>query len=465
MLLIAAVTFLVMLTVVAAYWFVSRTFQGRLFLYKLYKVGSLAKTKIVDTDGKFSQWTKSEQHLDEMDTYLKKSAQSDRRPMPLAIVFALFILVAAEAMGFSFLLSQYMAMEGSQNILLLLTAAIVIVICLLMVAITHSAGHQLYVANLCSKFRKQWEEDPSPSKGAYEVGGRISPNDDQKQDDNRPRYNQFSSRAEHKDSYFMVWVAGVAIVLIFGLSTYMRWEHLKEIDTQEAMGSNGAAVTQQGGNPYGTNASQNGLPSQIVDDNKAVEAKGKGDEQAAKEQGGLAAFVFLGVIFVFTQIVGIFAGHKWGFINEQAASAYRATKGFASYNEVKLFQDQFIVPVEELMAKLQSKMGSSNVIGKSHTFKQFLTISDAPEVEQPITPVSRPKDDGATISAVEPRKSVAEVVAFVGTISDKGEKNDYLKKYIASLPEADRAGARAEIVSQIELAAKKKDEENEQPFF
>jgi len=78
--------------------------------------------------------------------------------------------VIAEGLGFSYLLGSWMAMEGSESTRQLLMYAIVFVLCVILMLVTHAAGHQLYRSNLLSGCDKEWRSAGQPGVLAQSVG-------------------------------------------------------------------------------------------------------------------------------------------------------------------------------------------------------------------------------------------------------------------------------------------------------
>lgn len=130
--------------------------------------------------------------------------------------------------------------------------------------------------------------------------------DDQSVDSAEPDYTQTANRVGTDHSYFMVGLTVAVIIVIAGTSTWMRWSNLNAEQTREAMGtSQGADV----GNPFATAPV---IPAELSSSQKAADDRAKAEESSSTRSEGAAAFITLGVIFVVTQIVGIFGGFAWG---------------------------------------------------------------------------------------------------------------------------------------------------------
>ncbi|MFM0741958.1 hypothetical protein PQQ51_32415 [Paraburkholderia xenovorans] len=400
--------------------------------------------------------------------YLAKSDDSGRSPTPLWLLTLLSVLVIAEGLGFSYLLGSWMARDGSANTHTLLMVAIVFVLCVIMVFLTHVAGHQLYRSNLVARCRKQWKQDKSQERFSSR---KVKLDDDQSVDDREPDYTQVANRVGTSHSYFMVALTVAVILVIAGTSTWMRWSNLNAEQTREAMGvSQGADA----GNPFATT---NAMPAELVAGQKAADDRAKAEESSSTRSEGAAAFITLAVIFVVTQIVGIFGGFAWGFGGRESLAAWKTTKGFKTFEDYNNYYAPFRAIAQSQLENLQKQMAeNADISGKtfSKTFRDYVlehrNFTDlesglirptaesadigvrtppataqqtAPERGATDTPVkivaapSKPSDEVLTSSAID------ELVAKVEAESDVARK----KELIYGLDES----VRAEVVNAIRL--------------
>ena len=297
--------------------------------------------------------------------YLKLSCDLGRHTTPFFIWLLLAILVVAEALGFSYMLGKWMAMEASENTHILLMFAIVTVICVIMVALTHFAGVQSYRTNLLRSFNRDRNEDRK--KGEFQP---IALSDSQEKDRASPAYqrtlNRIGRHSKDKGSYLGLWITFIAVAVIATASTWMRYNALEQDLTRE--------ITLQQENASSADPFAMVLPDEITQPQQAADNKAFADIQSATRQEGIAAFVMLAFIFIITQIVGIGAGYKYSLAGNQSKKALDETKGFESY-EAYL---QSLVPVRDLanqrlktlQAKLESQSNSQLDLHK--TFDDYL---------------------------------------------------------------------------------------------
>lgn len=309
-----------LLLVVLASWMMQRpTFAWTDFIYQFPLVGKLRRLSRDYSETTPGQWLNSEarlchdyaQHLtglspDEFENhseYLRKCYDSGRKPLPPLIIAVLVFLVVLEGLGFSYLLSTWMALEGSENTRQLLTFAIVTVLSAVLVWTMHAAGHQLYRTRL---LRSCFQESKAANldkrldrpKARSFTSQIISLNQDQSEDDDQPSFVQCANRvaANPSDtgSYAWLWIAGIFILAIAVLSTILRIETLH-------------------GDPL------------------AVAGATTNNQILAREYAALSSFWILAAIFVVTQFVGMGVGFRYGFAGRESNIAYRTTNGAPNY--------------------------------------------------------------------------------------------------------------------------------------
>jgi hypothetical protein len=339
------------------------------FWYGLPFIGKSARlSKDTTRNARNKEWTNAERtlcedykrhihfiteaELDNRIVYLAKANDLGRTPTPLWLVIVLALLVIAEGLGFSYLLGSWMAMEGSEDTRNLLMVAIVLVLCVILIFVTHSAGHQLYRTNLIRASEKEWRDagQPAPFKSRT-----VMLKDDQLIDDAQPEYTQLVNRVGTSGSYFMVVVAVAIIVVIAVTSTWMRVKHLENEQTQETLQSGVSSAT---GNPFSGGALA--LPREVTAPQAEADSKGVADRNEAHATEGLAAFIMLGFIFVVTQVVGIAAGFKWGFAGKESRAAYTSTRGFSTYDDYQAKYAPVIQVAQSRLQTLQQQLARQN---------------------------------------------------------------------------------------------------------
>ncbi|MEM5387808.1 hypothetical protein VSR68_30045 [Paraburkholderia phymatum] len=306
--------------------------------------------------------------------YLAKADDSGRSPTPLWLMALLTVLVIAEGLGFSYLLGSWMARDGSANTHTLLMAAIVLVLCVIMVFLTHVAGHQLYRSNLVARCRKQWKQDKTQERFSSR---KVKLDEDQSVDDRQPDYTQIVNRVGTSHSYFMVALTVVVILVIAVTSTWMRWSNLNAEQTRETMGVSQVA---DAGNPFAT---ANAVPAELVASQKAADDRARAEESSSTRSEGAAAFITLAVIFVVTQIVGIFGGFAWGFGGRESRAAWKTTKGFTTFEDYDNYYTPLRAIAQSQLENLQKRMAeNADISGKTFTktFRDYVieqrTLSD-----------------------------------------------------------------------------------------
>lgn len=388
--------------------------------------------------------------------YLRKSGDTGRTPLSAWMLVLLFVLVAAESLGFSFLLSTSMAQEGSANLHTLMTFAITSVIAIVFAFFMHMAGHQLHRFELVNAAEKKWRV--SGQTGPLESKG-INLNTDQSVDDNEPQYVQLVNRIGDNKSRWAVWAAAVLITLVFVASTYMRIQHLNSTMIQEAVTSQDS-----GGNPFATG--QAALPDEAKAPQAGAEARAASEQSSAQKGEGYAAFVVLGVIFVFTQFVGVAFGMKFGFAGKNGAAAYGDVLGIATYESYMRRLHPRIHKAEARLRKLQQAMAREGgmVVHCIGSFATFLARDNkaavpATVVHAPAPAVAVAQEPVSILAQAAPAAVVAEslelsqALAKIDAMQDADQKKQFamtLSKELRALVIAEMAARKVRASTELD---------------
>lgn len=423
------------------------------FWYGIPFIGKLVRlSKDTTRHSKDNAWTNAERTLcddykefvhfsDETSfkrrlNYLGKAQDGGRTPLPGWMLFVLGVLLIAEGLGFSYLLGTWMAMEGSENTHLILMGAIVFVLAVVMLFITHSAGHQLYRTNLIRRCNKEWRDDGQPGRFAShpELSLQKDLENDRSLDEDQPAYTQCVNRVGTSGSHFMLYLAVVAIIVIAVTSTWMRVKHLEAVQTEETMGmvseANATPATADPSNPFG------GLPAELGVTQAAADSKAKADAQDATKGEGIMAFAMLGFIFIITQIVGIATGYKWGFAGKNGKDAYKGTRGFASYDDYLNFYEPVIQIAQSKLQTLQQRLAeqqSNKSLQLKKMFTDYLIEKTAERSEL------RNMDKTAkspNISTLAQGVSANQLETHIALMETMGEDKEAKKAYIGGLDAA-----------------------------
>jgi hypothetical protein len=108
------------------------------------------------------------------------------------------------------------------------------------------------------------------------------------------------------------------------------------------------------------------------------------------------------VIFVVTQIVGIFGGFAWGFGGRESFAAWKTTKGFKTFEDYNNYYAPFRSIAQSQLENLQKRMAeNADISGKtfSKTFRDYvLEQRDFSDME---VARNRPAASGAAVDALE----------------------------------------------------------------
>jgi hypothetical protein len=312
----------------------------------------------------------SESEFHKRTEYMRKSNDIGRSPMSGGMFFALGVLLAAEALGFSYLLGVWMAQEGSANLHTVMSFAISFVIATILAILTHNAGHQLYTRRLISGCEKEWRDMGQKTEL---VDGVVKLDADQSVDDNKPTYTQTIARTGRDKGFGWIAAAIIAVALICLGSTYMRMQNLRANMIQDNVGSSEAS------NPF---ANGDGLPEDIAKPQEAADNKAKVEKMEAEKGEGYAAFIMLGAIFVFTQVVGAFTGFKYGFAAREGKAAYNSTLGCTTFEDYMSIFEPRVHKAQSRLRNLQQLVAKRSESRAVHTKGDFIEYQSRIRDEQ-----------------------------------------------------------------------------------
>jgi len=307
----------------------------------------------------------SESQFAHYSEYLRKASDKGQKPAPLFVWTLLVVLVIAEGIGFSYMLSSWMASEASSNMVAVISVCVVFVICVIMVMITHQAGHQYRRTKLLRACFAQFKEGDNNANLEVEQVGL----NDRGRDDHAPYYNQILNRIAKnpydRGSYGWVYAAVILIVGIAVLSTGLRYTHMLNEQTRESAQMSGGASF----NPFASN-----LPDAVTAPQMAADDKARSEVEIGTSVEGMTAFLMLGLIYVATQAIGLLIGYKYGFVGNESRSAYDSTGGFSDYGAYK----KHFQPIRDLvngrLKDLQQRLeaNANNRMKLSKTFDDYL---------------------------------------------------------------------------------------------
>jgi hypothetical protein len=309
-------------------------------LYRIPVIGRLARLSKDLTETQARDWLHSEMTLcqdygrhiiyfskDEFEKridYLRKCYDHGRKPMPLWALIVLGILILMEGAAFSALLAAWIGLESTPQEQQLYTLLIVVVLAAILVWITHSAGRQIHRTNLLRKCFQQFQgerlnEKPSHSKPDHFPNRNIALQDDQSIDNEFAQHNQCANRVATEPNdlggYAWVWFAGILIVSIAVLSTWLR------INAMQA-GETASLASFFGQTSATTSPPSTGLSFQ--------------------HNAAFSSFGFFALIFIATQVLSIKIGEWYGFAGKESKNAYKAIRGYSDYESYSAPFDRLV---------------------------------------------------------------------------------------------------------------------------
>ena len=392
-----------------------------------------------------------EHDFNEKIEYLTKAGDNGRNPTPTWIWLLTVAMVFVEAMGFSYVLAGYTLPGASENLQQTGAYGIAFLISIILVALTHFAGHELHQSTHIKHARREWAEDGRKNKFTTGTMPLAKP---QSADDGQPAYTQLANRVGTHESYKIAGLTVIFVLIVAVFATYVRGQVLEKTLHEEVVGKSAQMNIAITDNTDGLNmavkeAGNLALPDADVAQNRAAKDKAVMDETNIDRHGGWGTFIVLAFVFVFLQILGVIFGYRWGFAGQNSAAAYRAIGGgcYTTYADVREHYKEIADTAQAKLESLQQMLMDRNAqIGTdgmhtSKTFYDFMEISRQEESRDrasqrqhtaqhaALRQVAAAPAAEAHASAVH--LSVDEAVRQLESLQDKDAKKDYVR----SLPQ------------------------------
>lgn len=433
-----------------------------------------------------------EHDFNEKVTYLTKAGDNGRRETPGLIWLLTIALVFVEAMGFSYVLAGYTLPGASENMQQMGAYGIAFLISVILVAFTHSAGHELSKSGKIKAARQEWAE--GGRKGKITTG-TVPLARQQSTDDDQPGYVHLMNRVGTMPSYYASIATAIFVAIVAIGATYVRGQVLEKQLHQQTVGQSGSGNETQGKAADGLDMSGGSalkLPAADAAENRLANDKAIADDVSIDRHGGWGTFIVLAFIFVFLQILGVFFGFRWGFVGKDSPAAFRAIGGgrYSSYADVREHYKDIADTAQSKLEHLQQKLMNRNSISGTdglHTTKSFYDFMDTErsretderakelkhsrmrgEMEklQPASPASTPVAapipapapvPAPTFAPIEPavgESPLSDLSAALQHLTRLGSDKEAKRSFINGLPEALKAQVMQALKTQKDDAAR-----------
>ena len=434
--------------------------------YSFPLIGRIARASVSDkklcTDYKKFIRLRSKHDYDEKIKYLSKSGDTGRSGTPAFIWILTVVMVFVEAMGFSYVLAGYTIPGASENTQQMGAFGIAFLISVLLVALTHMSGHELYISSKISTARRSWV-DAGRKRALFT--GNIPLEVDQSVDDAEPYYTQLVNRVGEHAKY-IVTIGTVIFVLVVAIgSTYVRG---KVLDKQLHDQVSGQLDMGSASNNMSLDLGSLTLPEADQAEINASNDKVRQDGQDIDKVAGWGTFIVLAFIFVFLQFLGVLFGYRWGFASKQGEQAFKAI-GSGRYSGYEDVLDHYREVADLAQAKLEGLQNSRNHRSSRSgtsadeefvlTFEKFMASSrgevtkdfkdqinhekDRKDLTPPAAPIQY-ADESTTKSTTTPVKTTASVAPTSSTTVQTESADDELERLTKALEAKRLAAAKVE---------------------
>ncbi len=263
-------------------------------------------------------------YFDKCTSYLSRASETGRRPFAWYMWVLIFVMVAIEAMGFSYVLAGFTVPGASENVQKLGAVGISLLLSVLLVGFTHWAGKELYMNSLMDRARSWWRHDGREGAKLMESQHEISIENNH-DDDREAKYvqllNRVAATGEAEKRYKLTIFTAILVLIIAVGATWVRGIVLEQELQAQTTGGVGQVHQAAGGSFF---------PDTLTQPQAQADTSAINQEVENGRKGGWGTFIVLAVIFIFMQIFGILTGFKFGFAGKESAKAYDVVSRFNS---------------------------------------------------------------------------------------------------------------------------------------
>lgn len=348
-------------------------------------------------------------------SYLAKSGDLGRAPAPVWLEGLLAVLVAVDAIALSLVLLPASMLGTTAE---LATAGVAGLTGLLLLHCMRQAGAQAYRNHVVRECRRQLPGGSAALLAGVEEVQAHRPQDDD--DGDAPQVQRLRRVGTETGTQAIV----VAVVLLLVVGGYSVLLHLKQQATEAA--SETAATEAAVGRAAAP-------PRAILLPTAAREAAKRAD-------------LFLGVLLLATLLVGASVGYRHHLAGKQSLAAYRATRGFTSYEQYVANGDGRVNHWADYWLKeLQARGGQADLPagGRTHhSFREFLFLTRQDDIKYDL--------HGIPHRAAKRDTSGARVESLLARIAELKHANRRAEAIalIQDLPEPEKSEVKARLSSQ-----------------
>lgn len=293
-----------------------------LMIFTIVTIIYLVKNKL--------QGHKNKEMYEKAKDYLKKAEEYNRSPLPLVAVLTLATLVFVEAVGFSYIFSEYILPDASGSAYDLTAIIGGIVIAIILVGLTHITGEHLYYNSLVNKAKSYIQLDLDEDKSRYSFGelNRDIEVENTYDDNEKSNSLQFVSRIQFDlknknivKKYAIPFFTLILVIIIAVTAYIVRDQTYEQLAIEERIEAKQETVSQ-------TNKENSHMSDYLRDsliESEEIHHLGK---IMAKEKSNDTTYFLLSVLFIAIQVLGIYTGLKWGFQGRHSKEAYKIKKGY-----------------------------------------------------------------------------------------------------------------------------------------
>ncbi len=297
-----------------------------------------------DFSGDIRRIAEDPEMYDKSKSYLQKVDELGRNELGLFMRLLLLTLMAIEALGLGYILASYMIANASAADNLLYGFGFAVAVSILLVLLTHFTGSELHKRGLIKKIRTLSEHDKDPdARPLTKTSNHVSLDNDA--DDDEADYHQMKNRLQTNANVtpgtpWVTIITTLLIIVIAIVATVVRYQTYQQEKIAETTGLTVTESMPTFSLDSLMGDSESSLPEVLQQPQNEADSKAVDERTQARDTGSITTYIFLAIVFVVIQCLGITIGYKTGFAGKESKAARRTLGNFKSRYEYETWYER-----------------------------------------------------------------------------------------------------------------------------
>jgi hypothetical protein len=284
--------------------------------------------------------------------YMRKAGDVERRTMPFMLLAILLFLLFIEASGFSYVFSDLMINDASENMLQKTMIFGGFVVSIVLMFLTHFTGEEIHKMSVLKAIddematvdtKKLLQEKEAFLKNRVSIENTYF--DDAAKTLIIPQYNRlaqkyFNWKTFHTNRKWLVTIFTAILILSIGIGAmfvrfYVFDKNVDHYQEPQMLSMKDYDVSTEflkdkdkGTIKKSATIDKPALPSYFTEQNKLRDKYRRSSQVEAEKKASYVTYIVMMMLFFGIQVVGIISGVRYSFVGEASKKAYKIIKSY-----------------------------------------------------------------------------------------------------------------------------------------